>query len=324
MLNKMFRWFGKNRLTQDGKCPQRRRVRVMLEQLEIRELLTGSISLSSGVLLLQDTGAPTITAAYNTTTHNYTITDSNGLSGSISGWTISSNTATETDGQGASITQVNFTTTNGIFGTSSTGIAAAPTAVVTITDASAAIGSSVVTIDNLSAPSSTSLNIPSGDTLTVSSTTSTTFAGNFTGAGNLAVTDTNPSVFSLSGTNTFTGTTTVSTGTLEADSPASLAGLNTLGKITVADNATLAVQFGGTGQFAAADVTTLRTNATFSNGAGTATLGLDVTGSNTATYSPAITDPSNFGSLAVEKLGTGTLTLSGANSFTGGLRSGRR
>ncbi len=125
----------------------------------------------------------------------------------------------------------------------------------------------------------------------------------------------------LTGTNTYTGPTNVINGTLEATRTASLPGYNTSGsgRITVNDGATLAVQFGGTGQFTSADVDTLLSHATFSDGAGTATLGLDVTGTNTATYASVIADPSNGGSLAVEKLGTGKLTLSGANSFTGGL-----
>ncbi len=200
---------------------------------------------------------------------------------------------------------------------------------------------------------------------------------------NFIVTGTGASVVSLSGTNGVTGTTTVSSGTLEADTPASLSGYSTSGKINVADDATLAVQLAGiqltgnttsgsttvgglsstaqlavgmsvtgagipagdtiativdanditlataatatatgvslnftsTSQFTPADLDTLRADATFTDGEGTATLGLDVTGTNTATYSSVLTDPSNGGSLAVEKLGPGTLTLAGANSY---------
>src|SRR5262249_35279235 len=154
------------------------------------------------------------------------------------------------DGLAGNITQLNFTTTKGIFGNSTTGIAAAPTAVVTIDDATATIGGTAVTIDNLAAPNSTTLNIPTGDTLTGNSTISTNFAGKLTGAGNLAVTGTGAAVFTLSGNNSITGTTTVSSGALEAATPGSLSGYNTAGRITVANEATLAVQVGGTGQFA--------------------------------------------------------------------------
>ena len=242
-------------------------VRLWVEQLEVREVMTGAISLSGGALALLDNGTPTITVAL--ASNNYTVTDNNGLSGTIPGWTISGKTATEMDGLAGNITQLNFTTTNGIFGNSTAGIAAAPTAVVTINDATATIGGTAVAIDNLAAPNSTTLNIPSADTLTVNSTISTNFAGNLTGAGNLAVTGPSSSVVTLSGTNSVTGTTTVVSGTLEATKPASLSGYNTSGKITVADGATLAVQFGGAGQFTSANVDTLRTDATFADGAGT-------------------------------------------------------
>jgi autotransporter-associated beta strand protein len=196
------------------------KARLWVEQLEVREVMTGAISLSGGALALLDSGTPTITV--DLASNNYTVTDNNGLSGTMKGWTISGNTATEMDGLAGSITQLNFTTTNGVFGNSTTGIAAAPTAVVTINDATATIGGTAVTIDNLAAPNSTTLNIPSGDTLTVNSMISTNFAGNLTGAGNLAVTGTSTSIFTLSGSNSITGTTTVSSGTLEAATPSSL------------------------------------------------------------------------------------------------------
>ena len=89
-----------------------RNARPRIEQLDARVVPTGSLSLTSNVLLLTDTGGPAITAAFNTTTHNYTITDSTGLTGSITGWTVGGTTATETDGGGASITQLSFQTTN--------------------------------------------------------------------------------------------------------------------------------------------------------------------------------------------------------------------
>ena len=46
-------------------------------------MLTGAISLASGVITVADTGSPTITVALSAS--NYTITDSNGLSGTITG-----------------------------------------------------------------------------------------------------------------------------------------------------------------------------------------------------------------------------------------------
>ena len=55
----------------------------------------------------------------------------------------------------------------------------------------------------------------------------------------------------LSGTNSFTGGTTVSAGTLQVAKVASLPGA-----ITVADGATLAVNAGGVGEFTTGDIAT--------------------------------------------------------------------
>ncbi len=283
-----------------------RKARLCLEQLEVREVMNGAISLSGGALLLADAGAPTITLSYDSTNHNYTVTDNKGLTGAIPGWTILGNTATETDGLAGNITQLNFQTTDATFGSVGSSSVPAPIA-ITDTDI-ATINGPLATLSSLSISATNSVSIPGN--LTVGS--------NFSvgGPGSSAAT-----VFTLSGTNSVAGATEVISGALEADTPGSLSGYNTPGKITVDDNATLAVQFGGAGQFASTDVTTLLTDATFGV-SGAATLGLDVTGSNTATYSSAITDATYnnpTGLLAVEKLGTGTLTLSGANSFSGGL-----
>ena len=89
MFTKMSRRVGKNRPTQSRKRPERRRAWLTVEQLEIREVLTGSISLAGNVLQLSDTGAPAITVAYDVGTNNYTITDGTNLTGSIPGWTVS-------------------------------------------------------------------------------------------------------------------------------------------------------------------------------------------------------------------------------------------
>ena len=81
----------------------------------------GTLSLISGVLTLADASTPTITV--NLASNNYTITDTTGLSGTISGWTIAGNTATESDAGVGSITGIVFNTTQATFGTSTTGIA---------------------------------------------------------------------------------------------------------------------------------------------------------------------------------------------------------
>lgn len=122
-------------------------------------------------------------------------------------------------------------------------------------------------------------------------------------------------VLLLAGTNSYSGGTTISNGTLVAAKPASLPDYDVPGKVTVASGATLAVPYGGGSDWISADITTLLSN----NGAGFASassLGLDTT--NAA--SGASFDPSPLAgrSLGLNKLGTHTLTLTGASTHTGG------
>lgn len=113
----------------------------------------------------------------------------------------------------------------------------------------------------------------------------------------------------LDGTNTWTGGTAVTDGTLIAARVSALPGQTTSGKITVAAAKTLQLNAGGSGEFTATEIGNVLTNATFTATAilgintttGTTSLGLDIT--------PAI---------ALSKLGSGTLTLSGTNTYTGG------
>jgi autotransporter-associated beta strand protein len=131
------------------------------------------------------------------------------------------------------------------------------------------------------------------------------------GANILGLTKLGANTLTLSGANTYTGTTTVSAGTLQAAKVAALPNQTTPGFATVANTATLRLNVGGPGEFAAADITNVLTNATFASA--TAILGIDAT-SGDFPYSPAITK-----TLALTKFGTGALTLSGANTFGGGV-----
>ena len=112
----------------------------------------------------------------------------------------------------------------------------------------------------------------------------------------------------LGNTNTYSGNTAVSNagGTLLAVLPGSLSSTNH----AVAVTGTLAVSMGGAGQWASSDVDTMITASTFT--AGTGTLGINVDSGNTAAYSSNITKP-----VAFTKLGPGTLTLGGANTYAG-------
>ena len=129
----------------------------------------------------------------------------------------------------------------------------------------------------------------------------------------------------LSGTNTYTGATTILAGTLQFakevslynNTPASWTATN----IIVNSGAMAAFNVGGPGEFTAADIATL-------SGLGTATggfksgsiLGLDTTNASGGnfTYGNVIANPNaNANVLGLTKLGTGTLTLSAANTYTG-------
>jgi autotransporter-associated beta strand protein len=133
------------------------------------------------------------------------------------------------------------------------------------------------------------------------------YGSNITGSLGLAKLGSN--TLTLTGSNTYTGKTEIVEGTLSAGKTASLPGYNASGMVTVYSGATLAVLAGdSTGQWAAADIDTLRTYATFNSGS---FLGIDTTGGNFS-YGSVIT-----GSLGLTKLGTNTLTLTGSNTFTG-------
>jgi CSLREA domain-containing protein len=96
----------------------------------------------------------------------------------------------------------------------------------------------------------------------------------------------------LTGSNTYTGTTTISAGTLQAESAASLPGYNIAGKITVNSGGTLTVNTGAAVEWFEADIDTLLNSATFNSGA---LLGVDkknpinTTAGITVKYSPGLT-----------------------------------
>ena len=126
----------------------------------------------------------------------------------------------------------------------------------------------------------------------------------------------------LSGTNTNTGATTVSAGTLQFAKTASLSNSVTANwtaaKLVVASGATAAFNVGGTGEFSSANLDTLKalgsSNGGFKSGSA---IGLD-TSSGDFTYASNIGD-TNAGSnaLGLTKLGNNTLTLTGTNYYSG-------
>ncbi len=134
----------------------------------------------------------------------------------------------------------------------------------------------------------------------------------------------------LSGINTYTGTSSISAGTLEFDKTSSLYNGTesswTKGNISVAGGATLAVGVGGAGQFTVAQAKGLLSalsNSIDHNGlqAG-ANFGIDISDSVPATFDQVIADSTGAGAgaLGLTKLGYGRLTLNQANTYSGPTR----
>ena len=150
------------------------------------------------------------------------------------------------------------------------------------------------------------------------------YSGSIANVGDsLAINKLGPNTLILSGSNTYSGGTTITSGTLQFAKPVSQPAT---GAVTVGTGTTLAVNVGGAGEW---------TTGTSGNGTiggllaglggqsggtvtynGNVALGFDTTnGGPTQTYTGAI---GNVGTtLGITKLGTNTLELSGTNTYTG-------
>lgn len=137
------------------------------------------------------------------------------------------------------------------------------------------------------------------------------------------------SSLTLSGPNTYTGTTTVSAGMLQFAKTTSLYNnvqtAWTPTQISVADGGTLALNVGGINEFATTDLATFLDGAhmglsTATTGFNTGSvLGLDTTNAAGGTFTPSapLVDPGASTNVGLTKLGANTLELVGANTYTG-------
>ena len=111
----------------------------------------------------------------------------------------------------------------------------------------------------------------------------------------------------LTGANTYTGSTIISAGMLQS---ANSAALGTSGGVAVNGTGTLAVNYGGGSDYNQTQVDALLAKTAF--GATTATFAFD-TANGSGAYGSALTMAAG-----ITKLGANTLTLTGPNSYTGG------
>jgi len=134
-----------------------------------------------------------------------------------------------------------------------------------------------------------------------------TLANNLTSSGG-TLTKLGTGTLTLSGSNSYTGNTTISTGVLSIASAAALPGFDTSGRYSVASGAALAV-----GNFVTdAEIGSMLATTNFVSGS---SFGFNTTTAD-RTYSAVLADTSQ-GPLGLVKLGTNTLTLTGDNIHTG-------
>jgi len=140
------------------------------------------------------------------------------------------------------------------------------------------------------------------------------------------ISKTNSGTWTLSGANTYTGTTAITGGMLVFAKQASLYQGNsafwTAANIAVNSGCTLGINVGGSGEFTASDIALFDTLGTSTGGLKTgAYLGLDTTNAGGSfNYSSNLINAGVSTSTGLAKLGTGTLLLTGTNTYTGGTR----
>ncbi|SBS36322.1 Cadherin domain protein [Marinomonas spartinae] len=183
----------------------------------------------------------------------------------------------------------------------SNGMALADTSAVALTGTGKLSLSSNETIGNLSGVSGTRVDL-GANTLTVNQTNSSSFAGVMSGTGGLI--KTGAGTLALSGANTYTGDTTISSGEVFAS-----------GGSAIADNSAVTVAAGATFELSTSTSETIGSIAgagSIAANGGTLTVG----GDNTSTTFSGVFSAGSAGA-ALAKVGSGTLTLSGNNTYSG-------
>jgi len=271
--------------------------------------------------------SPTSTT-FNNSTKSYTISSSGGFGIAGNGSLTKSGTGTVT------ITTVNSYTggtniNNGTLALSGSGTLGSSTAVIAMGGGTLDLGATSQTLGAVTiTAAATGGNVIQNGTLTASSVTGSNTSGNAIISANLAGTGTVTmsgagGTLTLSGSNSYTGGTTVGNGTLVLASGGSLSTSNTLTLGSASGNTSGIFQLGDSNGAANTTVASIATA-----GAGTANA---VVGGNASVSALTINNngavsyggllggaATNQNNLALVKSGTGALTLSGANTFSGG------
>jgi autotransporter-associated beta strand protein len=156
------------------------------------------------------------------------------------------------------------------------------------------------------------INTQTGRNFTVNQTAAASFAGEIAGAGNFTLGSTSNNVLTLSGTNTYAGTTQVDGGTLVFGKTSAKAA----GTVTAAAAGTVGLGIGGAGYYSAANVGDLFNTNTLSGFSLASASGVAIDTTNAAGGS-FDQDVALTAARALTKLGSGTLVLSQENSYTG-------
>jgi autotransporter-associated beta strand protein len=267
----------------------------------------GSLTLNGGTLATTATFTLSANRGISLGASNGTIDVAGGTTLTYSGIAAGSGSLTDTDGGilvlGGANTYTGTTTING--GTLSikadNNLGAAPSSAKTgsVTINGGTLGTTASF--TLSANRGISLGA-SGGTIDVANGTTLTYSGIAAGAGNLTETDTG--TLDLGGANTYTGSTTLSAGTLQVGIANAIPSTS-----DVTDNATLNLDGHGDTIGALSGSGTVTSSVS-----GSVTLSVGATNDSGA-FSGVIQNGS--GTLTLTKAGTGVETLSGADTYTG-------